>query len=155
MPNILNAWPTDANGNPYVSPLPGSTVRTNAGSVAPGQTAMSVTSQNGVSLSAATTIPLFTVPSNRNLYITDMQVDVDTATNSAKPVLAQLAFNTTPTTTPTWTVFWEGVVSATASVSLAGLETQEVAPAGSQVALIVGAPTAAVVVSYDFAGVLQ
>ena len=120
----------------------GSTMRVNAGGPAPGQSNKTFTGTS-ITLTSGATIALETVAAGKTLYITDIYVGANTATQFS--VLIQQAGVT---------IFSGMCKGDTGPLQLPGLETQPSAPAGSAVTLVLGT-AAATVASFFIGGVEQ
>ncbi|HLG72146.1 MAG TPA: hypothetical protein VFE42_20700 [Chloroflexota bacterium] len=126
------------NNRPLVdtTPLQGSVQRVTAGLIAPGQTVKQFTGKQASSTSGPTTVPLETVTAGKTFIITDIFVGCDSTT----AVDIQITAGGSP--------IFRGHLSTTASIQMAGMETQPNATAGQQVNLVL--PQTAAVQQFTF-----
>ena len=120
----------------------GSTIRSNAGGPAAGQSNKTFTGTS-VTLTSGATIALETVAAGKTLYITDIYVGSNSATQFS--VLIQQAGVT---------IFSGMCKGDTGPLQMPGIETQPSAPAGAAVTLVLGT-AAATVASFFISGIEQ
>lgn len=115
----------DTAGNPVRM---GSVMKTNAGFLAPGQTAKQYVGKQATSTTAATTVTMETVTAGKNYYITDILIATDAASGAATTVDVRLQAAGVD-------IFREGCHNLT-PISAPGIETQPFATAGQSVTLL-------------------
>lgn len=116
-------------GSNPVTPTDGSTFRMNAGSTAPGQSLKSFTGT--ISIASGATVALETVATGKTLFITDIYISGNTATQFSANVQANAA-----------NIVCCFVKGDTGPVQLTGIESQPSAGSGTAVQIVFGTAAA-------------